>query len=290
MQLHQYRYLMDFLPLMAAVLVAIAVLIWRSSWLSRILLLALCAVHTAWGLGIFAVSAPNSHYRKLLDFALQVAAGDAEAGMGDLARWDEVGKSLPAKAVVVVHGMHAHAGLGHPSISDWPRTQLGISYGRLNSPAAMFAELKRLGATHLVWQSETWPDDSYAGDLRFYEFVTKYTAPRSVRGLFVGTVPAVSPPATPEDPLVAFLGCDGHYAAGLYRFSAMTNPNPRRNWFGPYPQPLTVINSDNAGAAIERAYYAIYKHDCGISRPPGLSRQFLEIGRRDGYELFARKD
>lgn len=290
MQLHQDRYLMAFLPIMAAVLAAVVVESWRSLRWARPLLIALCVLHSAWGLSIFSISGPNGNYRKVLDFAMSVGAKNPEAGMGDLARWDFIGRSLPAKSKVLVHGMHAHAGLGHPSISDWPRVQLGISYGRLASPAAVFAELKRMGVTHLVWQSETWPDDSYAGDLRFYEFARKYTSPKAVRGLWLGAMPSKSPPDTPRDPLVAFMSCDGRHAPGLYRLSSLTTPNPRGRAQGPYPKPLQSISSANADERLAEAHFAIYKSDCGIARPKRLTSDFLEIGRRAGYTLFARQN
>lgn len=290
MQLRQDRYLMAFMPLMAAVIVAVAIQAWRAWLLARPLLVALFSVHTFAGLSVFAVTYPNNQYRKVLDFILATSSGTPDAGMGDLARFQHIGETLPSNAVVVVHGMHAHAGLGHPSISDWPRTQLGLSYGRLSSPAAIYAKLKSMGATHLLWQSETWPDDSYAGDLRFYEFVHKYTAPRAEHGLWVGTMPAVSPPATPEDPLVAFLGCDGRYAAGLYRFSSMTTPNPRGHAQPPFPSPISPISTASAAAALAQAHFVIYKYDCGISAPAQLGRDFVEIGRRAGYTLYAHKD
>ena len=105
---------------------------------------------------------------------------------------------------------------------DWQRTQTGLSYGRLRSPAAMYAELRRIGVTHMVYAGESWADDSYAGDLRFFELAELYSAPKAVGGYWVATLPQRSPPDFAQEPFIAFLGCDGRYAPGLYPFSAMT--------------------------------------------------------------------
>jgi hypothetical protein len=290
MQMHQDRYLLAFFPVMAAVAVALMIQAWRSSWLARPLLAALALVHTIAGLAVFAVGNPNGQYRRLLDFISAVNSGAVDPGMGELGRWARVGESLPPKAKVVIHAIHLHTGLGRPSISDWPRLQLGINYGRMESPAAMYRLLKSMGATHVVWHSANRADDSYAGDLRFHEFVNKYTSPKSEQGVWVGTLPEQSPPDAPRDPLVAYLGCDGRYAAGLYRFSSMAIPNPRGRALPPYPAPLQSINSSNAEAALAQAHYAIYARECGIAEPAALRRDFLELATREGYRLFARRD
>jgi hypothetical protein len=290
MQMHQDRYLLAFLPLMAAVAVALMILAWRSAWLARPVLAALVVIHTVAGLAVFAVGNPNGQYRRLLDFINAVNSGAADPGMGDLGRWARVGDSLPPNAKVVVHAMHLHAGLGRPSISDWPRLQLGINYGRMASPAEMHRLLKSMGATHLVWHSSNRADDSYAGDLRFHEFVKKYTSPRAEGGVWVGTLPEVSPPDAPRDPLVAFLGCDGRYAPGLYRFSSMAIPNPRGRALPPYPAPLQGIDNANAEAALAQAHYVVYNRECGIAEPASLRRDFLDLATREGYRLFARRD
>jgi hypothetical protein len=290
MQMHQDRYLLAFFPLMAAVAAALMIQAWRSSWLARPVLVALVLVHTIAGLAVFSVGNPNGHYRRLMDFISAVNSGAVDPGMGELGRWARVGESLPPKAKVVIHAMHLHAGLGRPSISDWPRLQLGIDYGRMDSPAAMYRVLKSMGATHVVWHSANRADDSYAGDLRFHEFVNKYTSPRAEQGVWVGTLPQQSPPDAPRDPLVAYLGCDGRYAAGLYRFSSMAIPNPRGRALPPYPAPLQTIDSANAEAALAQAHYAVYARECGIAEPPGLRRDFMELATREGYRLFARRD
>ena len=288
-QLHQDRYLMAFMPAMAAVVVAVAILAWRTSLAARVSLLALFAFHSIWGLGMFALGAPNYDYRAVLDFVVAAASGAKNVGMGDLARWDAVNKSLPSRAKVLVHAMHFHTGVGHPSVQDWSRMQGGISYGRLDSPSAVYQLLQGMGVTHLVWQLN-WADDSISGDLRFYDFASKYTAPHSVAGFSVGSMPKVPPPATPADPLIAFLGCGDRYAPGLYPFSAMAIPNPRNQGQPPYPSPMQRVSPKTQDAIVAQAYFIVLNPTCGYKENAQVSKEFLHVGQRGDYALYSRKD
>jgi hypothetical protein len=287
-QLHQDRYLLAFVPAMAAVAVAVSALAWRVSLAARLSVVALFTLHSAWGLSVFALGTPVYNYRAVLDFITAAASGAKDAGMGDLARWDHVGKSIPRGSKVLVHAMHGHTAIGHPSVSDWVRLAGGVSYGRLDSPVAIYEQLRQYGVTHLVWQLN-WGDDSFAGDLRFFEFATKYTDPHQVDDLWVGTMPSKPPPPGPKKPLIAFMGCD-RYAAGLYPFSAMTVPNPRNIPQPPYPSPLEPVTPDSQGAALGQAQYAVLNTNCGFREDPSLATEFVRIGQRGDYQLFARKD
>jgi len=138
-----------------------------------------------------------------------------------------------------------------------------------------------------VW-ANNWGDDSIAGDLRFYEFTAKYTTPREVEGLTVAAMPSEPPPAKP-DGLIAFLGCD-RYEPGLYPFAAMTVPNPRNVQQPSYPKPLEPVAVGSENEALARAQFAVLNTACGFKQTERLSREFQPIGRRNEYELFARKD
>ena len=288
-QLHQDRYLIAFMPGMAAVAVAAAVLAWRTSLAARLSVVALFAFHTVCCLSIFSLDAPISYYRGLLEFIVAARGGAEDAGLWGLARWERIGKEIPNGSKVLAHGMHGHTGVAHPSVSDYPRLQGGISYGRLNSPRAIFDKLRGMGITHLIWE-QNWGDDSIAGDLRFLEFATKYTAPRQLEGLWLGTMPTTPPNDASTSELIAYMGCDGQYAPGLYEFSTMTIPNPRSQPRPPYPSPLESFTAQTEDAALRRAHYAVLAARCGFSETALLRREFVSIGARGENSLFARKD
>ena len=291
LQMFQDRYLVAYMPAMAAVAVATAVLAWRTSLAAKVSVFALFSFHTVWSLSMFALGAPNAQYRAVLDFTQAAANNSPDAGMGNLARFDHAGKAMPKDALVLVHGMALHAGLGHPSVNDWTRVQAGISYGRLDSPAAVNRQLRALGITNLLWE-QNWSDDSVSGDLRFLEFATRYCTPQSVDGLWVGTMPKVAPPGpSPEAQLIAYLSCNDNYAPGLYAFSSMTVPNPRGIAQPPYPSPLEAVTPATQNAALDRAYYAVFKRNCGFNEAAITKREFERIGQRssDTLALYARK-
>ena len=134
-QMHQDRYLLAFMPLMAAVASAVILLAWRSSLAARIAVIALMTLHTTWGLRIFTLEYTQSHYKQLIKLFAAAPEAGTNAGSGGMSRWIAVRKTIPKKAKVLVHGIHEHLGIGRPSVSDWPRTQTGISYGRMLLPS-----------------------------------------------------------------------------------------------------------------------------------------------------------
>jgi hypothetical protein len=289
-QMHQDRYLTAFMPLMAAVIVAVAVLAWRSSIPARVSMMALIVFHTVWGLGVFALGDPLRHYRAFLDFVQTAVSDRKSAGMDSLSGWKLVGDAVPEGSKILIHTLQLHAGIGRPTVSDWPLEQAGISWGRMSSAAEMHRQLKAMGITHLAWNTTNWADDSVAGDLRFYEFAVKYTNPTPVAGVWLGTVPAVSPPEEPVEPTIAFFGCNDHYKAGLYRFSQMTVPNPRREAQPSYPYPIdTFTSATDVNHAVSGAKYVLYTANCGWAQPARLDADFEKIGDRDQHAIYLRR-
>jgi hypothetical protein len=278
------------MPGMAAVAVAAAILAWRVSLAARLSVIALFAFHSICCLSIFSLDVPLSYYRGLIELIVSARNGVEDAGLWGLARWERVGKEIPKGSKVLAHGMHGHTGLAHPSVSDYPRLQGGLIYGRLNSPRAIYDKLRSIGITHVIWE-QNWGDESIAGDLRFFEFAHKYTDPRQFEGLSLGTMPSTPPPEAPESQLIAYMGCDrATYAAGLYEFSQMAVPNPRNQPQPHYPKPLEPITPADEDAALRRAQYAVVSTRCGFSVTPLLSRTFIPIAGRGEFGLFARKD
>jgi hypothetical protein len=291
-QMHQDRYLLAFMPVMAAVLVAVAILAYRSSLAARVAVVMLFALHGVWGLRIFTLSAPQQHYQQFLNFIVAAKKDGTRAGIGSVSGWESIGRTMPKDGKLLIHQLHLHAGLGRQSLSDWPRVQTGISYGRYRSAAEMYRALRAMGVTHVAWSTDNWMHESLAGDLRFYEFTAKYTHARPLEGLMVGTMPPTSPPELPaSEQLIAFFGCSDFYRPGLYSFSDMavpitpTLPQPKP------PTPLTAFDAaTDTNRETARAHYVVILPKCKWKRPTALATEFLSIGRRGAHELLARRD
>jgi len=277
----------------AAVAVAAAILAWRVSFAARLSVLALFAFHSLCGLSIFSLSEPLAYWRGMVDFIVAAKSGTEDAGLWGLARWERIGNAIPKGSKVLAHAMHGHTGIATPSVSDWPRLQGGLAYGRLDSPRAVYDKLRSMGITHVMWE-QNWAEESVAGDLRFLEFATKYTAPQQIDGLSLGTMPSTPPPAATERQLIAYMVCDGKYAPGLYQFSTMTVPNPRNQTQPAYPSPLEPLTPAEEDAALQRAHYAVLGKGgtaCGFRETRLLTHEFMQLGGRgDDTLLFARKD
>jgi hypothetical protein len=290
-QLHQDRYLMAFMPAMAAVIAAIAILAARSSIASRTALLVLIGVHSVWGLNIFTLSRPQENFIGVMQFFAAAKSRGLEAGMSAFTGWQAIGASMPPDGKLLIHHQHLHTGLGRASVSDWPRLQSGIAYGRFASAAAMYKSLRKMGVTHMAWSRERpWLDESIAGDLRFNEFGEKYTNPKPIGELVVGRLPDQPPPEERAEAWIAFLACNDRYKPGLYRFSDMTVPTTVYTPAKSYPAPREPLapNSDLA-PALARAKFAVLDPACGFTLPKTFSSEFLQIGRRADYALYARQ-
>ena len=78
-----------------------------------------------------------------------------------------------------------HLGLGRMSVSDLPGWQGRISYEDWLTPKAIAREMRRLGVTHVLWETDTSHEsDSFAGDLAFYRYVSLATADKRTFGPF----------------------------------------------------------------------------------------------------------
>ena len=289
-QSRQDRYFVALMPVMAAVIAATVVLVWRSSFAARASAALLIGLHTLWGLGIFTLAEPQKHYSELVRFFVDARRDKTLGGMYPYRGWQAIGDSMPKDAKVLIHHNHMHTGLGRASVSDWPRTQTGISYGRYRSAAAMYHGLKAMGVTHLVWlPTSVFVDESIAAELRFHEFTTKYTNPRSIGGQWVGTMPAQAPPEERGEPWIAFFGCNDPYLAGLYRFSAMAVPNTML--IKPsFPAPSEPFDAKtDVNRAVARAKYVVWNAGCGFAQPAALHQEFLGVHVRGAYSFFVRK-
>jgi hypothetical protein len=285
----QDRYLMAFLPVMSGVIVSICVLIWRSSLPARLALWALVAFHTAFGLGVFALSNPASHYREVIDFVVAASARSPNAGLGELAPWQSLEKELPESAKVLVHDMHGHTGLGRPSVNDWPITQTGLSYGSMASAAEVRDTLAKMGVTHMLWSDANTQEDSIAGNLRFFEFALLHAKPRRVGSFWLAKLPArVTRSPTPN--LVSVLSCKGAPRAGRYPLLALNLASPRRQPEAHYPAPQRGYDTTtDLTPELADAGYVVLDASCGFSLSADWTRAFERIGRRGTYELYARR-
>lgn len=282
---HQDRYLQALAPLMAAVVAALVLRLWQTNLANRVALGVLVATQIVIGGDVYFIeSHPMIHAPiKVVNDLLQAGYRKHYTKRFDVfKKWTAVQKLLPERAHVLLHDIHAHLGLNRRTTSDWGGWQFGISYGRLLTPRRVWDEYKKLGVTHVVWQNEVsrgW--DSVAGDLVFFDFAVRRTVDKkSVRGIWVGRMPAKPPPDAVAGP-VALFGCNDMYKSGLYALSALTTPvfGPKSSHFAPPEQRST--RGDEV-ALMRRAAFVVID--------PACAKHLESVATRQGFELVANRE
>jgi hypothetical protein len=297
---HQDRYLQTIVPWMAAATAAIIIRIWQAGRISRVAVSLLIVTQVLVGADVYFIQTHAMIRSPIKRVADLLAAGHErryDERLEVFQSWVKVGEALPEDAHVLLHDNHVHLGLSRRTTSDWSTWQYGISYGRLQSPRAVWVMLRGLGVTHLVWQDRVSKGyDSIAGDLVFFDFAFRHTVDRHRVGRhWVARMPEQPPPDVPFGD-VAFFGCDDFYPSGLYSLSQMIVPvfGPERKSF---PSPAVRGNGATNDALLERADYAVVDPKCaaGMVRHLGklgfrhvANRPAKNAGRRPPWKLYLR--
>jgi len=299
---HQDRYLQTIVPWMAAVTAAIIICIWRTNRLSRVAVAILIVAQVLIGADVYFIQSHamiRSPVKRVADLLAQGHKRKYDERLKVFSGWVALRDALPEDAHVLLHDNHVHLGLSRRTTSDWPTWQYGMSYGRLESPRAMWDLLRDLGVTHIVWQDRVSKAfDSVAGDLVFFDFAFRHAVDRKkVSGHWVARMSDEPPPDVPYGN-VAFFGCDDLYASGLYPLPEMTVPA-----FGPdrldFPEPIALETDNTDDASLEGADYAVVDPKCADQAAARLrSEGFRHVanrkevnarGRRAPWQLFVRK-
>lgn len=298
---HQDRYLQTLVPWMAAVTAAIIIRVWQTNRLSRVAVSVLIVTQVLIGADVYFIQSHAmivSPVKRVADLLAAGHKGQYDERLKVFPGWVAIGNALPEDAHVLLHDNHVHLGLSRRTTSDWSTWQYGISYGRLQSPRALWQLLHDLGVTHIIWEDRvSWGWDSVAGDLVFFDFAFRHAVDRKKVGRhWVSKMPEEPPPNLPFGE-VAFFGCEDLYPSGLYPLSEMTVPvfGPDRSRF---PRPTVAAGDTSDAALFERADYVVIDSSCAkwsdaqvrskgfdhvANRKPGRG------GQRASWKLYLKK-
>ena len=282
---HQDRYLQAILPLMAAATGALIVLVGRTNWVNRVAVAGLVALQAIWGGDVYFIpghvmarGSPAKMVMDLLSSGYRKEFGKRLEAFGEMYA---VRKALPAGAHLLLHDNHNHLGIGVTSVNDCKGWQFGLSYGELESPKAVQQALAGMGVTHVLWSgSNGW--DSVAGDVMFYNFVTRYTVDKKTVGRSSLARMPEAPPEVPFNDAVAYLGCGKAFKNGLYTVADLRVPT-----FGPtgtkYPAPRRAgpPAGEAAEALVADAGTVVLETKCVASIPGPQKGSFVLGGRRE---------
>jgi hypothetical protein len=280
---HYDRYLQTLLPWMAACVAAILALCWRAGWPARAGAIALLSLQLVWGLDMplwpLHRGSHNSGIGTANAFFARAYSGDRAGRTRPFDDYAGIGRSLPARAKVLLHHEHTRLGIGAMTVTDAPTAQHGINYVRLGSSRALHRRLRQFGVTHVVWQPRIiYGDETAGGDLVFHTYVTRHLVRPQVHGMrMVAELPASEP--GDDGHTVFYFGCSNLYQNGLYELRDLSVSPLEVPGLPPkvYPPPRVALLGD-AAALASGASHAIVNRACAGA--PNL----------EGFELLARQN
>jgi hypothetical protein len=286
---HQDRYLQAVLPWMAAATAATLVKLWQSGLIARAATAGLVGLQIVWGgdVPFFPTHAfiGTTPYKTVIDLMSSGYRNDRKDRLHPFSAFWELGRKLPPKARVLVHGDLGALGMGAAIISDMTGWQGGISYGRQRSAAEVHRLLRSLRATHLLWMDDWAPgNNSIADDLVFYGFIHQHLdATIHVGSYHIAELPTQPPPEQPLAPVLVWAGGQT-YASGLHGMDALTVPGSGPKQQSDSPAPVHAANG-NAAEMVKHAGYVVLEP---AVVPDARLDGFTRILRRGNLELWAR--
>lgn len=288
---YQDRYLQALVPWMASVVAGTFVLTWTAGVVPRIAVCLLFGLQVVWGGDVFFFPTHSMTHAVGAKAAMDLMATGFRKKIGERRQiygvFGSVGRTLPRGAKVLVHDSHTHLGVNAMSVSDWGSWQGGLSYGRFDSPRALYDRLKEWNVTHLLWSGSR-EEDALAGDLVFFSFADTYgSRPRPIEGWKLARLPSDPPPATDwANAQVAVFVCSEDYEPGMYRLRDLNVPKLGRAVF---PPPLRRADTPEAARGIlADSQFAASDASCGPRVDVAALGLFKKVGTRGSTGLWMK--
>ncbi len=286
---HFDRYLQVYLPWMAATVAAVAANLWGLGSGARAGVLILAGVQLVWGADVaffptHAVLKTSPHLNSIRFLASGFTRKPDRFSIFD--EYTDIGRALPARARVLLHDQLLRLGLGRAVVSDAAVRQFGIDYALDPSPRGVFASLRELGVTHLVWETDKSRGfDTLAGDIAFHEFALQHAGHARRFGRFsLAQMPRALPAPRKGRAMVLVLGCDERYASGLYELSKLSvQPLTTPRAPADYPAPERRAMHEQLGALAEQALALVIDPKCHTAPVPAGFGLAFERGDEDVY-------
>jgi hypothetical protein len=290
---HQDRFLQALLPWMAACTAALVVAIWQQVPRARAALLALLGFQVVWGGDVYFLRSHamvgDSPLKSLVDRISLTHQRRSDERLKWGGRLASIGRELPRTAKVLVHDMNVKLGLGVPTIEDEIGWQGTFEYVDLDVPARAAELWRKLGATHALWLpdrgDQTWRQ--LAREAVFQRTLKLYQAGEAQHGEFRLTTlrpTTLHPEAAAAPTRLAWLGCGGDPAAGLYTPQGLGDGRPERR-FAP-----EALAGDPRGTLAE-VNAIVLRDSCGGQGPlqSEIYARFERVVSAGGVALWIRR-
>jgi hypothetical protein len=259
------RNLQTFMPILAGVVGALVVELWRLGGVARVGLIALCALQVGWGADA-AFYASKDRLQSSINLISSTFDGKAATRFKHFREtYVSIGKALPRRATVLLHTTHVSLGIDRDVILDWAGFQGLISYAETRTPRELYDRYRGLGITHMLDEPNRRAAPSKQEDVLFQTFVKRHgRRSRTYGGYRLTTMPSRPPPD--EQPYrVLCLGL-GSYADGLYPIESLATIESLPAHLRSFKDPAVPRTADNEQALADQADAVI----CGPRSCPQL--------------------
>ena len=283
---HEMRYLSILTPVMAAMVAGVAAALWTSRRLELRVAVTVTVVAQLMVFGDlpFRRSHRMNGQRSPVEAGLEVLS-HPRGSSGPADGWAEMNRALPPTAVPVIHGVDLALGLERQSLTDVSGLQFGLNYGRLGSVAAVYRQLRELGATHVIWTFAGEQLDSLAGEALFRALTQTLTGHRIIGHRAMGELPATPPEDSGSGML--YVGCEGLFPTGLYTVSDLALPLP--NWPLAFPSATPRKTAGDWHTLLPHATYVVLEERCGeLPLPPEFRPTGVQRAPSRGWRHFLR--
>jgi hypothetical protein len=246
---HEDRHLQAIVPWMAAQVAGIATLIWQNrNAFARTCLAFLIGAQAVWGADVYFYPTHTMTSGPALEAPMKLL------GQGYLGNYTHrfdiqidqvaIASRVPKDAVLLVHDRRDHLGFHRRTVTDVMGDQYGIDWLDLASPDRIYAKLKSLYVSHIVWlDTHSEGFETLGGDIALFDFLYHQAEPRMRVGSYNVAPMPKKPPAPTGPRWVAVLSCPEaiDYKAGLYYLTDLSTPRygPDKTKFREPRAPLT---------------------------------------------------
>jgi hypothetical protein len=284
------RNLQTFLPIMAAVVAALIVKLWRLGAVARIGLVPLILLQVVWGGDIVFYSSEGRLHRSM---ELITSGYNGRVASRFAFHADEIAltAAIPEKAKVVLHSAQLNLGIDRDVLLDCGNCQDYFHYAILHNPRELFDYYRSLGIDYLVMV----PGESYSASKQYeilvHTFIARYASSVGQFGKYhLYKLPVAPPPLEPPYQVLA-LEVSG-YSSGLYPIGKLTTieqlPGPWRH----FQEPDRAATAGNLPTLLGAANVVLMRNDYQPSSElrQSLQTDFDSIGNwRTDSRLYVRK-
>jgi hypothetical protein len=279
---------------MAVCTASVGIAAWRLGVLPRVAIGLLVVMQLAWGGDTPFIPAHGlaggTPFKPAIDLLSSSYRQDFKERFLAYEPLGKVKAHVATGGTVMLHEMHMHLGIGVPTVSDWIGWQGGVSYVRTAKPSEMYAALRTMGVTDILWTHASRAYDSVGGDLAFYNFVVRHTRYTEKVGSFsISRLADVAPSDEGFANLALYLGCADSYQSGVYRLSDLSITvlaQPRA--VADYPPPLTRLATDSVLDDLLRRVDAVAVNPSCFPVPALDSFGLSQVAQRDSLQLWIR--